>query len=135
MKPETHQESPVEKRRVLIVDDNLDALESMKLLLEFLGHEIEIASNGRSALERVASWQPEVSLIDIGLPDIDGYELVKRLRAMNLSDRHLLVALTGYGQPEDRERALEAGFDVHMTKPVDLDELNRILGCRSPQEV
>lgn len=123
-----------EKRRVLIVDDNADALESLKMLLEYVGHEIEVASDGRSGTERVLSWHPEVALIDIGLPDIDGYEVVKRLRAMNLETPPLLVALTGYGQPEDRRRALAAGFDLHLTKPVDVDELNRILNWKGPHQ-
>jgi CheY-like chemotaxis protein len=115
------------KRRVLVVDDNPDAADSLRMLLEFVGHEIAVASDGRSAIESVVAWQPEVTLIDIGLPDLDGYEVVTRLRAMNLTARPLLVALTGYGQPEDRMRALAAGFDVHLTKPVDVDELTRIL--------
>jgi CheY-like chemotaxis protein len=112
---------------VLVVDDNPDAADSLRMLLEFVGHEIAVASDGRSAIESVVAWQPEVALIDIGLPDLDGYEVVTRLRAMNLTARPLLVALTGYGQPEDRMRALAAGFDVHLTKPVDVDELTRIL--------
>jgi signal transduction histidine kinase/ActR/RegA family two-component response regulator len=115
------------KRRVLVVDDNPDAADSLRMLLEFVGHEIAVASDGRSAIASVVAWQPEVALIDIGLPDLDGYEVVTRLRAMNLTARPLLVALTGYGQPEDRMRALAAGFDVHLTKPVDVDELTRIL--------
>jgi signal transduction histidine kinase/CheY-like chemotaxis protein len=121
-------------RRVLIVDDNLDALESLKLLLELAGHEIAVASDGESGIEQVASWHPEVALIDIGLPDIDGYEVAARLRVMESPARPLLVALTGYGQPEDRRRALSAGFDVHLTKPVDIDELNRILSWQGPRE-
>jgi len=127
-------DKPVIKRKVLVVDDNPDALESMKMLLEFVGHEIEVAFDGSSAIERVLSWHPEVALIDIGLPDIDGYELVTRLRAMNLAARPMLVALTGYGQPEDRRRALAAGFDIHLTKPVDLEELIRIIDGKGPQQ-
>jgi len=123
-------ETSVNKRRVLIVDDNPDALESLKMLLEFVGHEIDVAADGSSAVERIAAWQPEVALIDIGLPDIDGYEVVARLRDQDIKPRPLLVALTGYGQPEDRQRALAAGFDLHLTKPVDVDELNRILNWK-----
>ncbi|HLI78439.1 MAG TPA: ATP-binding protein, partial [Candidatus Binataceae bacterium] len=128
--PESAHENSVAKRRVLIVDDNPDALDSLKMLLEFVGHEIDVASNGHSGVERAKAWRPEVALIDIGLPDIDGYEVVARMRALNLKPRPLLVALTGYGQPEDRQRALAAGFDVHLTKPVDIDELNRILSWK-----
>lgn len=129
-KLEIAQESSVAKRRVLVIDDNPDALDSLKMLLEFVGHEIDVASDGCSGVERAKAWRPEVALIDIGLPDIDGYEVVARLRALNLKPRPLLVALTGYGQPEDRQRALAAGFDVHLTKPVDIDELNRILSWK-----
>jgi signal transduction histidine kinase/CheY-like chemotaxis protein/PAS domain-containing protein len=130
--PEIEDDRPTEKRRVLIVDDNPDALESLRMLLEFAGHEIEVAIDGTSGIEQLLSWRPEVALIDIGLPDFDGYEVVTRLLAMNLESRPLLVAVTGYGQPEDRLRALAAGFDVHLTKPVDLDELNRILTWKGP---
>ncbi len=131
-KPDLAHDYSAAKRRVLLVDDNPDALDSLKMLLELVGHEIEVASDGRRGIERVLSWHPEVALIDIGLPDIDGYELATRVRAMNLSARPLMVALTGYGQPEDRQRALAAGFDLHLTKPVDLDELNRILSSEAP---
>jgi signal transduction histidine kinase/ActR/RegA family two-component response regulator len=127
---EIAQENSVTKRRVLIIDDNPDALDSLKILLEFVGHEIDVAPDGCSGVERAAEWHPEAALVDIGLPDIDGYEVVSRLRALNLAPRPLLVALTGYGQPEDRQRALAAGFDVHLTKPVDIDELNRILSWK-----
>jgi signal transduction histidine kinase/ActR/RegA family two-component response regulator len=125
--PASEDQQSGSRRRVLVVDDNADAADSLRMLLEFVGHEIAVASDGRSAIESVVAWQPEVALIDIGLPDLDGYEVVTRLRAMNLTARPLLVALTGYGQPEDRMRALAAGFDVHLTKPVDVDELTRIL--------
>jgi len=124
----------VHRKKVLLIDDNPDALDSLRMLLEFVGHEIDVASDGCSGIERVLAWHPEAALIDIGLPDIDGYEVVSRLRAMNLGSRPLLVALTGYGQPEDRQRALAAGFDVHLTKPVDLEELTRILNWRGPLE-
>jgi signal transduction histidine kinase/ActR/RegA family two-component response regulator len=125
---------PVRKKRILIVDDNADALESMKMLLEYVGHEIEAASDGTTALGRALAWRPEVALIDIGLPDINGYELVTRLRALSLVPRPLLVALTGYGQPEDRKRALAAGFDIHLIKPVNLEELIQILNTQSLPE-
>ncbi len=119
-----------ETKRVLLVDDNPDALESLQMLLEHVGYEVEVAADGHDGIERLRSWHPDVALIDIGLPDIDGYELVARVRAMNLETRPLLVAVTGYGQPEDRQRALSAGFDVHLTKPVDFDELTRILSFK-----
>jgi len=129
---EVAEESAGSRRRVLIVDDNPDALESLKMLLELVGHEIEVAEDGCGAIERARLWRPEIALIDIGLPDIDGYEVVARMRALKLAPRPLFVALTGYGQPEDRQRALAAGFDVHLTKPVDIDELSRILNWKGP---
>jgi PAS domain S-box-containing protein len=114
-------------RRVLIVEDNADARESLETLLSLEGHEVATAADGPSALRVAASFAPHIALIDIGLPGLDGYEVARALR-LTPSTRHVrLVALTGYGQIEDRRKALEAGFDTHMTKPVDPDALARLL--------
>jgi len=117
------------KRRILLADDNNDALESLATLLELGGHEVVTASNGALALECAERHRPEVMLLDIGMPMLDGYEVARRIRAEVPGAR--LVAVTGYGQPEDRERALAAGFDVHLVKPVDLDQLQRLLTARA----
>ncbi len=113
-------------RRVLVVEDNVDAREALHALLELSGHSVELAGDGPSGIEAVRRVRPEVVLVDIGLPGLDGYQVAAALRAewgANLR----LVALTGYGQPEDRTRALAAGFDAHLVKPVDPDRLNRVL--------
>jgi CheY-like chemotaxis protein len=112
-------------RRVLVVDDNRDAADSMALLLRLGGHDVVIAESGHAALETEREQRPDLVLLDIGLPDVDGYEVARRLRAAGCPA--ILAALTGYGQPEDRERALEAGFDEHLVKPVDPRALERLL--------
>ncbi|HEX3527523.1 MAG TPA: chemotaxis protein CheB [Thermoanaerobaculia bacterium] len=106
-------------RRILVVDDNVDTAQSMALLLRLKGHRVEVAHDGPAALETARSFEPEVVLLDIGLPGLDGYEVAKRLREETRLSKALLVALTGYGQEEDRRRARHAGFDHHFTKPVD----------------
>jgi CheY-like chemotaxis protein len=116
-----------EPRRVLIVDDNADAADSLAMLLQALNHDTRVAYNGMEALACVEAFKPQTGLIDIGLPGMNGYEVAKRMRAMpNLSGLRL-IALTGYGQPEDYERSKEAGFDDHLVKPVDLSALDRAL--------
>jgi signal transduction histidine kinase/ActR/RegA family two-component response regulator len=113
-------------RRILVIEDNDDAREMLRETLAHSGHQVEGARDGASGLELAARTSPEVALIDIGLPDMDGYEVARRLRA-SANGAMLLVALTGYGQVEDRRRALEAGFDVHLTKPVETDRLEAAL--------
>jgi len=111
--------TPGARRRVLVVDDNVDTAESLSLLLRLRGYEVEIAYDGPAALKRAASFHPEAILLDIGLPGLDGYQVASRLRRRRRSAKVLLVALTGYGQEEDQRRSREAGFDHHLTKPVD----------------
>jgi CheY-like chemotaxis protein len=114
-------------RRVLIVDDNRDAAEMLADLLKTLGHSVAVAFDGPSALLAAPQMKPEIMLIDIGLPSMDGYELARRLKAMPEFENVWLFALTGYGQDSDRKRSLEAGFRDHMVKPVNLDRLESIL--------
>jgi signal transduction histidine kinase/CheY-like chemotaxis protein len=113
--------------RVLVVDDNADAAQMLATLLEAHGHEVSVEYDGTTGYARALRERPEVMLLDIGLPDIDGHELARRLRASRETAGATLVALTGYGQSDDRERAREAGFDRHLVKPADLSELLRIL--------
>jgi PAS domain S-box-containing protein len=110
-------------RRVLIVDDNRDSADSLAMLLEFEGHEIATAYTAHEALERAQVLKPQVILLDIGLPDINGYEIARRLRKLRDLDGVCLIALSGYGQAEDRHRAQSAGFDDHLIKPADLAKL------------
>jgi CheY-like chemotaxis protein len=117
----------VQRWHVLLVDDNQDAADTLALALEGAGHRVEVAYDGPDALMRAAQSPPDVALLDIGLPVMDGYELAARLRA-NREGRPLrLVALTGYGQESDIERSRKAGFDLHLVKPVDLDTILRAI--------
>jgi signal transduction histidine kinase len=121
----------VQPRDVFIVEDNADARETLKRLLEFAGHRVRVALDGPSALQAMRESAPEIALIDIGLPKMDGYELARRIRAeIDAAQRPVLVAVTGYGLPEDRSRSAAAGFDVHLVKPVDLAALNALLSGR-----
>jgi len=115
-------------RRILVVEDNDDAREMLRDALVLNGHEVSVARDGAGALAAAARTAPEVALVDIGLPDMDGYEVARRLRA-SVNHRILLVALNGYGQSEDQRRALEAGFDVHLTKPVEAERLEAAIAA------
>jgi signal transduction histidine kinase len=115
------------RRRILVADDNTDALESLATLLELGGHEVFSAANGALALESAEQNLPEVALLDIGMPKLDGYEVARRIRAQPWGRRITLVALTGWGQDSDRRRSGEAGFDSHLVKPLDLDKLTELL--------
>jgi CheY-like chemotaxis protein len=108
---------------VLLVDDNEDSARSLELLLGLAGHDVRVAHAGGPALGIAREFQPEVILLDIGLPGMDGYTVARRLRQEPTVPRPTIVALTGYGQEQDRNEALDSGFDVHMTKPVDPEEL------------
>jgi PAS domain S-box-containing protein len=119
-------------RRILVVDDNADAAEALALALGATGHEVQLASDGPSALVAAAEFAPEVVLLDIGLPGIDGYEVARRLRADKRSQGMVLVALTGYGQEEDRRRARDAGFDHHLVKPINPEAILAVLGPTRP---
>ena len=109
------------------MDDNVGRGPEPGPLLKLWGHEVRVAHDGPAALEAAAAAPPEVVLLDIGLPGMDGYEVAERLRARPESGGPVLVALTGYGQEEDRRRSREAGFDHHLVKPVDLDDLRSLL--------
>jgi CheY-like chemotaxis protein len=114
-------------RRILVVDDNVDAAETTSLLLSISGHEVRSAGDGASALAAAAAFSPEVVLLDIGLPLMDGYEVARRLRQLPQTAGSTLIALTGYGQQADRTRGREAGFDGHLLKPVDPLALARLI--------
>jgi CheY-like chemotaxis protein len=124
-------DGPESLRRCLIIEDNVDAAESLSLLLELIGHQAAVAYDGAEGVEKARGFHPEVVLCDIGLPGrLDGYAVARCFRADPELRSAFLIALTGYGQEEDRRRALEAGFDTHLTKPADLDALRRLLSGR-----
>ena len=118
--------TPPAARRILIIEDNADCRETLRLLLNVWGFEVDVAEDGPGGLCKAITGRPDIAVVDIGLPGLDGYEVARRLRR-ELADGVRLVALTAYGQPEDRRRALQAGFDVHLTKPADIEELSRVL--------
>ena len=118
-------------RRALVVDDNVDAARSLAMLLKLAGHEVHTVHDGHAALGVVGEFQPDVIFLDIGLPGLDGYEIARRLRAMPEAEDVLLLALTGYGQEDDRRRSFEAGFDQHLVKPIELGTLHAILAAQS----
>lgn len=115
-------------RRVLIVEDSADIRETLQLLLRLWGYQVEVAGDGRVGVEKALDWKPHVAIVDIGLPVLNGFEVAEQVRAA-FRDGIFLIALTGYSQPEVRTRAFQAGFDVHLTKPADLDELSRLLAA------
>jgi CheY-like chemotaxis protein len=119
------------RRRVLIVDDNLDSTEGLKLLFGQWGHEVWVAHDGLAAVQAATEFRPQVVILDIGLPKLDGYQAARRIRA-ELGDSVLLVAMSGWGQAEDRRRAQEAGFNHHLTKPVEPRVLHQLLAGAAP---
>jgi PAS domain S-box-containing protein len=118
---------PTPPRRILVVDDNTDAAELVSEVLRALGHDVATTHDGEQALVAAARFHPQIAIVDIGLPLMDGYELAGRLRSLDGAEAPYLIALTGYGQSQDRERARAAGFDEHMVKPVDPDALIRMI--------
>lgn len=115
-------------KRILVVDDNTDAVESLALLLELEGHDVRTALDGPAALDLASEFRPQAVLLDIGLPGMDGYDVARRLRERPETREALIIAITGYGQQEDHAPAKAAGFDHHLVQPVDPEELGALLG-------
>jgi two-component system CheB/CheR fusion protein len=118
---------PASGKRILVVDDNRDSAESLAMLLRLFGNDVRTAHDGRLGLEVATAYRPDVVLLDIGLPGLDGLEVCRRLRQRAGDYQPVIVAMTGYGQDEDRRRSDEAGFNAHMVKPVDLRALEELL--------
>jgi len=125
-------QAPAAPRRILIVDDNVDAADSLAMLLKLDGHEVHTVYGAAEALEASARLQPEIMFLDIGLPQMNGYEVARRLRARSDQVLPRLIALTGYGQKDDRERSRAAGFNDHLVKPVAPEALEQIFSSTSP---
>lgn len=117
----------VQQHQILLIEDNPDAREPLRLLLELEGHHVAAADTGERGIALALEQSFTVALIDISLPDVDGYHVAERIRSAPAGDRVLLVALTGYSRPEDVRRALAAGFDAHVVKPVDPDVLSKTI--------
>ena len=114
-------------KRVLVVDDNRDAAESLGMLLTMLGATVHVSYSGADALKALATHKPSVVLLDIGMPEMDGYEVARRIRELPDFREVTLIALTGWGQEKDRRRSRRAGFDFHLTKPANVDALETLL--------
>ncbi len=117
--------------QILIADDNVDSAKSLAMLLRLAGHKVLVAHNGQMALELAQSENPQIAILDIRMPDMDGHEVARRLRQQAGLENIVLVAMTGYGQPEDRLRSEAAGFTHHLTKPVDSKLLNDLIASCS----
>lgn len=120
-------ETAIDQHRVLVVDDNVDGAESLGLFISLLGHKVDVVHSGPEALELLSHGMPRVIFLDIGLPGLSGYEVAKRIRELPLGDHVHLIALTGWGTDEDKQKAIEVGFSQHLTKPVDPEVVERIL--------
>jgi PAS domain S-box-containing protein len=131
--PSASASAPGGRARVLLVEDNVDAADSLTILLELLGHDVRVAYDGLAALDAVRAGVPDVVLLDIGLPGLDGYEVARRIRGLAGAERVVLIALTGYGRDEDRARTQAAGFDLHLVKPVDPDALQGVVARCAPE--
>jgi signal transduction histidine kinase/ActR/RegA family two-component response regulator len=121
------EDRPTVRRRILVVDDNLDSAESMAMMLTLSGHEVAMAHDGMEAVERAREFQPEVAFLDLGMPKLDGYEAARSIRRQSWGKQIMLVALTGWGQQEDKRRSREAGFDAHLVKPIDFGALEELV--------
>jgi CheY-like chemotaxis protein len=133
--PARHVDAPApepSRTRILVADDNIDAADSLALLLDMAGHDVRVVHDGRAALSVAQSFRPDTVLLDIGMPLMSGYEVARALRQEPWGAKITLIALTGWGQESDRLKAMEAGFDRHLTKPVDPDMLEQLMN--SPAE-
>jgi CheY-like chemotaxis protein len=124
--------APKSSLRILIVDDNRDAADSLVMLLRLMGNDTRTAYDGQEGVEAAEEFRPDVILLDIGLPKLNGYEACRRIREQPWGKKAILIAVTGWGQEEDRRRSREAGFNHHMVKPVDPQELMKLLTSFQP---
>ncbi|AJK45937.1 ATP-binding response regulator [Burkholderia plantarii] len=133
--PDAADAAPRPQRRVMVVDDSVDGAESMSVLLRILGHEVRTLYDGASAIAAAPMFRPEVVMLDIGLPGMDGYEIARALRGLPATAGALLIALTGYGQESDRQRTRAAGFDHHLVKPATLEDIERAIATAGTDAV
>jgi CheY-like chemotaxis protein len=117
------------ERKILVVDDNQDSADSLKMLLELLGFEVRAEYDGPAALSTLEGFTPDYVLLDIGLPGMNGHEVARRLRSMPGLENTKIIAVTGWGQDQDKEASKDAGFHYHLVKPIDVDDLTKVLGA------
>ena len=117
----------VAPRRIVVADDNEDSAQSFAMLLSFSGHEVRIAHDGEEALDAMRDFRPDIAFLDIGMPRLSGYEVAELVRAEPWGREMKLIAVTGWGQPDDKARARSAGFDQHLVKPIDPTDVERLL--------
>jgi len=122
------QQARARLRRVLVVDDNRDAADTLALSLNLLGHEVRVSYDATEVVGIAAVWRPHMMFLDVGMPKVNGFELARQIRAQDWAHDVMLVALTGWGKDEDRRQSFEAGFDHHLVKPAELSEIERL--CR-----
>jgi CheY-like chemotaxis protein len=130
--PMARRLDPADRRRILIADDSHDTADSLALLLRSFGHEVRVVYSGVHAISEAESWAPDVLILDIGMPGLDGYEVCRQVRKAAWGASMLVVAHTGWGKESDRRRVSEAGFDHHVVKPVDWSEQLGLLSSRRP---
>lgn len=128
-RPEAPLRAAASRCRILVVDDNLDSVDSLAMLLRMMGHEVETASDAEAALNKAEEFRPDVAILDIGLPKVNGYDLAKQIRQRPWAKDVVLVALTGWGQAQHRLRSQKSGFNHHLNKPVEFDVLQQILAA------
>jgi CheY-like chemotaxis protein len=121
---------PTRRSRILIVEDARDTADSLRMLLELVGYEVAVASTGPEGVEKAVRWRPDAVLCDIGLPGLDGYSVAQRLRRNPATVNARLIAITAWGGEEDQRRGQEAGFDHHLVKPANPEQLLKLLGRR-----
>jgi CheY-like chemotaxis protein len=131
---ETRPRKTDKRLRILVVEDNRDSADSLRLFLEFSGHEVAVAYSGHDGVRAAERYQPDVVLCEIGLPGLDGYGVARKLRDNPTTAKARLIAVTAYGQDEDRRRSHEAGFEQHLFKPVEPDALQRVLNCSAARK-
>jgi CheY-like chemotaxis protein len=125
--PRPHTNVNTSKHRILVVDDNKDSADSLSMLLRVKGHEVRTARDGLQAIEITPDFLPNVILMDIGMPKLNGYDTTRQIRTLPSGKDVMIIALTGWGQPEDLRQSTEAGCSAHLVKPIDLAELERLL--------
>ena len=138
MQSRSDEEAPAQltgNRRVLVVDDNQDAANSLSLMLRFMGNETKTAYDGIEAINMAASFRPHLILLDIGMPRLNGYDTARQIRQQPWGKDVVLVALTGWGQDDDRRKSDDAGFDSHVVKPIQLETLETLLSSLASQQI